>query len=116
MSGDTEALVITLVRAMQQQLIAVDDKLTAYGLELQDHMKSEPQEVADIMDAKMKSAFPNGDLDGHRVAHEAAIKAALDRADYWHKMLFEVTKYGLFGVQGWLTYVAWTSFLQGPHK
>ena len=109
MSNDTEALVVTLVRSMQQQLIALDDKLTA-------HMMSEPEEVAQVIEARMKSAFPNGDLDGHRVAHEAAIQAALDRAEFWKKLLFEVTKYGVFGVVGWLAYVVWQAFLQGPNK
>ena len=109
MSNDTEELVVTLVKTALVQLSEMRSELHA-------HMKSEPQEVADIMDEKMRSAFPNGDLAGHRVAHEAAIQAALDRAEFWRKMSFEITKYGLFGVLGWLAYVAWQAFLQGPHK
>ena len=61
-------------------------------------------------------AFPEGDADGHKKAHEAQMAAVEARAEFWKKMLFEVTKYGVLGVLGWLAVKIWLAFLDGPTR
>lgn len=70
----------------------------------------------DELKAVVTSAFPEGDADGHRRHHEAVIKAAEERADFWKTMRKELGKYGLVGFTGWAAYALWQSFLQGPHR
>lgn len=38
------------------------------------------------------SAFPNGDMEGHRRSHEARIKEAEERAEFWSTMRKEAGK------------------------
>lgn len=104
-----DSLVIELMREIHTDVKALDKKLT-------DHIAEETEEFKVLIGTAFSSAFPAGDAEGHRRVHEADIQRAIDRAEFWKKMLFEVTKYGLFGVLGWLSYVAWTAFLHGPQK
>ncbi len=104
---------IELVKEVHADVIRMRGELSA-------HIEHEPDMVRELVEhavsKSMERAFPDGDPDGHRRAHEAAIAQAEARAAFWQKMLFEVTKYGLFGLLGWLAYHAWVAFLQGPHK
>lgn len=45
---------------------------------------------------EMKSAFPNGDLDGHRRAHEAMIKAAEAQERFWQDVKLDFVKKGVW--------------------
>lgn len=78
--------------------------------DLRTHTEGEEGRLATIMDR----AFPGGDPVGHRAAHEAQMKAVLDRAAFWSKMRFEITKYGLLGFLGWGVFALWLAFLKGP--
>jgi hypothetical protein len=64
----------------------------------------------------MADAFPEADPVGHRKHHEAVIKAAEDRAAFWAKMRFELTRWGLIGFVAWAGTQLWQAALQGPHK
>lgn len=65
---------------------------------------------------RFSKAFPNDDPDGHRRFHEAEIRRAEARAEFWEKMRFEVVKWGLFGFLGWAAYQLWIAFIHGPQK
>ena len=82
--------------------------------ELATHISNEPEDWAKVIKKISESAFPDGDADGHRKAHEAQMNAIMNRAEFWRKMAFEITKYGLIGVIGWLAFHAWLAFLRGP--
>ncbi len=107
-------------RALIELVKEVHDDVIKMRGELSAHIAQEPEVtkamIIEVVERSMSRAFPDGDPDGHRRAHEAAIAQAEARAAFWQKMLFEVTKYGLFGLLGWLAYHAWVAFLQGPHK
>ena len=49
----------------------------------------------------LDDAFPDGDADGHRRYHQAQIIALENRAEFWKKMQYEITKWGLIGFIGW---------------
>jgi len=59
-------------------------------------------------------AFPNEDPDGHRLAHEEMIATIRARREFWQKLVFEITKYGLLGALGWAAIALWGAFLKGP--
>jgi hypothetical protein len=103
----------TAVLILVQQ---VHDDVQAMKKRLDEHMKDETLELAEAVATLMVKAFPEGDPLGHRVKHEADIQAAKDRAEFWKKLLFEISKWGIAGVLGWLAYAAWTAFLLGPRK
>ncbi len=46
---------------------------------------------------KVKTAFPNGDLDGHRKAHEKMIKDIEDRKNFFRDLVKDSLKYALHG-------------------
>jgi hypothetical protein len=56
------------------------------------------------------------DTSGHRSYHEALIEQAKNRTDFWRKMTFELTKYGLIGFAVWAAIQLWAAFVKGPVK
>ena len=102
----SDALLV-LVQSIHKDLKSLDRKLTA-------HIETEPAEWAAQLESLIGKAFPNGDADGHREAHEAQMTAIRDRAAFWKAMLLEVSKWGVLGVLGWMAYHLWAAFIQGP--
>jgi hypothetical protein len=80
------------------------------------HIQTEPEEWAAALRSLMNDAFPEGDADGHRMAHEAQMREIENRAAFWEKMRFEIMKWGLIGFLGWAAVQLWLSFLHGPGK
>ncbi len=72
---------------------------------------SDPEALCRILDA-----FPNRDIEGHRLYHESIISRNRDIGEFFKKLTFELAKWGLIGLISFLIYAAWTKFLQGPFK
>lgn len=87
-----------------------------FSKRLDEQRHSEALALAEAVSTLMIRSFPEGDADGHKKIHEAQIQAVEARAEFWKKMLFEVSKYGLIGVIGWLALKVWVAFLAGPSK
>lgn len=92
----------------------VHEKIDRMELALNQHMTDEPVKIAEEIKELMDKAFPYGDPNGHRAHHEALILKAEQRAEFWKKMTFEISKWGLFGFMGWAAVALWKSFLMGP--
>jgi hypothetical protein len=107
---------MSLLQTIHLDLQEVKAEQKKQGQTLADHINTEPQEWSYLMRETLGCAFPAGDADGHRRYHEETISALEARSKFWKQMLFEVTKYGLFGVLGWLAYTVWVAFLHGPSK
>lgn len=45
-----------------------------------------------------RSAFPNGDIAGHRHAHEAMIEAAQEQAKFWRELKTDLAKKSAWGI------------------
>ena len=99
--------VLILVQQVHEKVHEMDHRLTQ-------HMNEETIELAEEINRLMCRAFPGSDPDGHRAAHEAQMKAITDRAEFWKKMLFELSKFGLIGFLGWAALALWKNFIQGP--
>ncbi len=106
--------------ALKDLVKQVHDDVLTMRAELSAHVADEPRRLADAVEAavsrSLERAFPAGDADGHKRYHEATIAKLEARAAFWKKMAFEVSKYGLLGLLGWLAVTAWTAFLHGPGK
>lgn len=106
-----DAMVLKIVGSIQ-------DEVASLRRELSDHIKGEPESIASAVAAGvagvLRDAFPDGDAGGHRKAHEAQIEAINTRTQLLKELTKELVKWGLFGVLGWLVYVVWHAFLQGP--
>ena len=105
---DTAALLVLVTQ--------VHADVQTFGKQLQDQRKDEALALAEAVATLMVKSFPEGDAEGHRKMHEAEMKAVEARAEFWKKLLFEITKYGLIGVVGWLVLKIWTAFLAGPGR
>lgn len=110
------SVLLALVQTVHDDVKAMHTNITALDLRLTKHMTEETMELAREISKSMADAFPEGDPAGHRKHHEAVIAKAEARAKFWQKMLYEITKYGLFGFISWLAVTAWSGFLQGLHK
>lgn len=58
--------------------------------------------------------FPENDPLAHREFHAEYARRMKEKADFWRKLSFELSKYGLIGFLGWTAYALWKAFLQGP--
>jgi len=79
----------------------VHDKIEAMDVKLTRHIHDETLTLAEEIAHLMNKSFPQGDPEGHRAYHEASIKRAEANADFWEKMRFEISKWGLIGFTGW---------------
>lgn len=109
-------ILMSLLQTIHTDIMEVKAEQKKQGQTLTDHIATEPDEWAELLRETLGCAFPAGDAEGHRRYHEETIAALESRSKFWKQMLFEVTKYGLFGVLGWLAYTAWAAFLHGPGK
>lgn len=75
----------------------------------------EALEMTKGLSEEFRGAFPSGDPEAHREYHEALIGEARQRKEFWNKLVFELTKWGLIGFLGWLVIQVWTGALKGPH-
>lgn len=98
---------INLITEIHKDVKSLDARLSA-------HMCSETSDLANEVAKLMTAAFPEGDPATHRQRHEAEIRRIEARAAFWEKMRFEITRWGLIGVIGWLVVVGWRAFLKGP--
>lgn len=93
-SGSLEAI-LALLHAQREDTVAIREALT-------NHAESEAKALQEAINSLTESAFPDGDALGHREYHLAMMEAAKNRAEFWRKLLFELTKWGLLGFLGWL--------------
>lgn len=61
-----------------------------------------------------KEAFPEGDVQAHRKAHEHWIEKDKADKEFWLKLKLEVVKWGAVALIGWVGIALWTAFIQGP--
>jgi hypothetical protein len=61
-----------------------------------------------------KTAFPEGDAESHRRAHEAWIEKEKSEREFWLKTKQHVTQWGIVVVLGWAGLILWAGFLKGP--
>jgi hypothetical protein len=107
---------MSLLQTIHADVQEVKEEQKKQGETLNAHIATEPEDWAELLKETLSCAFPAGDAEGHRRYHEETIAALEARVKFWKQMLFEVTKYGLFGVVGWLAYTVWVAFLNGPQK
>jgi hypothetical protein len=88
-------------------LQVVHDKIESMDEKLSNHINDEPLTLAEEIAKLMNKSFPQGDPEGHRAYHEASIKAAGDRAEFWKQMRMEISKWGLIGMLGWGITLIW---------
>jgi hypothetical protein len=95
----TDEEIVALMRAMFVEIRGMRQ-------ELHGHIQDESM--------VLKHAFPNGDPDGHRAAHDAWIRKAESQAKFWQELKSSVFSWGALGVLGFLAIAAWKYALEGP--
>lgn len=114
-NADHHPLNLLLTR-VGEDVTALGHDVKAFAKKLDEQRHDEALALAEAVAALMIKSFPEGDADGHRKAHEAQMRAIEARAEFWKKMLFEISKWGALGVLGWLCVRVWVAFLAGPTK
>lgn len=100
--------------SMMNMVMRVHDMVSTIDTKLSQHITTEAESLASNLKTLMDSAFPEGDAAGHRRVHEADILRVEASAQFWQKMKFEITRYGLLGFLAWSMYYLWKAFLKGP--
>lgn len=99
---------------MLQLITEIHKGQQALHAQLAEHMIDVKVGLAAAITKLMTESFPEGDPSAHRKLHEEANAAAKAKTAFWQKLLFEITKYGLIGLIGWVAITAWQAFLHGP--
>lgn len=80
---------------------------------MEDHRAHERITLLELAFPKNEDGLP--DFAGHCSAHEQFIAESRARTEFWNKLRFELVKWGLLGLLGWLLVkVVWPAFLRGP--
>ena len=118
MSGDTEQAMEMFDRRKSDPLMALVSEVLSGQQQLHEkmdaHTKTVPQVLQGAIEKLVSEAFPDSDPELHRRIHEADLKKAEARAEFWQKLLLELCKYGLLGFVGWAAIALWKTFLAGP--
>lgn len=61
-----------------------------------------------------KAAFPDGDSEAHRKAHERWIEKDKADREFWTKFKADAIRWALFAAAGWAGIALWGAFLKGP--
>ena len=64
--------------------------------------------------ALFKSAFPDGNGEAHRLAHEKWIKKAEQEEEFWMDVKKKVVGWAAVAIIGWVGIAIWAAFLRGP--
>ena len=104
------------VQRVNESVIDVDSILRSHMNDHESHQKTLENIVGSIRleIAHALRGFPNDDPQSHREYHEAKITEIKNRAEFWKKMTFELSKAGLLGFLVWAGYAMWNAFLHGP--
>jgi hypothetical protein len=94
----------------------VHEDVRGINKRLSEHMHDETLALAEAVVALTLKAFPEGDPDGHKAYHEAQMKASEDKAAFWAKMRFELSRAGLLGFLAWAGIQLWNGVLAGTNK
>lgn len=117
---DTRAAVEEHKKEMQQQFKEMREELDNHAHRVEKLSEStlsviEKQNalIKELKDAFVK-AFPEGDAESHRKAHEEWIEK--DRADkeFWIKLKQNTINWVVIAILSWVGLVLWGAFIQGP--
>lgn len=106
-----DSVVLVLVQAIHDDVKRIDAQLTAHISEEEDLLRDHTENLK-----KLHTAFPQDDVEGHRLYHASIIERNQWVAGLCKDITKEIAKYGLIGFLVWLGYQAWLGFLAGPHK
>lgn len=70
----------------------------------------------DELTSLIKSAVPNGDIEGHRKAHESLIKTATRWEDFQFKLFTGIVEKGGWAVVLGVAYAVWSWIKEQVHK
>lgn len=117
---DTRVAVEEHKKEMQQQFAAMRKELDAHASRVEKLSEStltviEKQNVLirDIKEAFTK-AFPEGDAESHRKAHEAWIEKDKADQEFWLKLKQNTINWIVIAILSWVGLVVWGAFVQGP--
>ena len=117
---DTRAAVEEHKKEMQQQFKEMREELDNHAHRLEklsestlSMLQKQNALIKELKDAFVK-AFPEGDVESHRKAHEEWIEK--DRADkeFWIKLKQNTINWVVIAILSWVGLVLWGAFIQGP--
>lgn len=82
-------------------LQALRDDLRLFNGLLNDFNKTMQSIRSEVLAAYPLNSDGKPDIAGHRSYHESLIDQAKARTEFWRKLLFEITKWGLIGFIAW---------------
>lgn len=72
------------------------------------------KKMAQDIQKLVTSAFPGGDADSHRRAHEAWIRKTEKEEEFWMHLKKQVVGWGATAAIAWAALLLWGGFLKGP--
>lgn len=117
---DTRVAVEEHKREMQQQFKEMKEELDNHAHRVEKLSEStltviEKQNalIRDIKEA-FTQAFPEGDAESHRRAHEAWLDKDKADKEFWIKLKQNTINWVVIAILSWVGLVLWGAFIQGP--
>jgi hypothetical protein len=104
----TDKQIVDLIKEMFVELRQIRDDSKQMRQDLHLHIQDEKSII--------QHAFPDGDAEGHRRAHDAWIKRAESQAKFWETLYTTLRIGGILSVVSFLLLAGWIAFLKGPPK
>jgi hypothetical protein len=92
------------------QMDGVKYDMTRLTEEMQRARQENTRELM-MLNAKIESGFPNGDMIGHRITHEEYIEAAKKRKDATHSVFKKAMEYCVIGILSLVGLAVWQYFV-----
>lgn len=99
---------------------AIEDKVAAHAAASTERHDTLMEKIADNnsalseIHALFHAAFPEGNAEHHRVAHESWIEKDKADKEFWVKLKQHVVNWATVAIIGWGSMAIWIAFLQGP--
>lgn len=90
----------------------LDRHLDAHMVELKSYIRAELGEQREYI----KSAFPEGDVHAHLLAHRGMNKLAADRAERWNKLWDRILVGGGYSLAAAVALALWEAFKDGIRR
>ena len=103
-----------LMNHLSESLSQVHKEIKSLHSAVNYYRATQDEGIERAIDKAMLKAFPQGDAEGHKRAHEAEIKAAEAKEKMYSELRMSVAKWGLAGLLGWAAISLWQAFLLGP--
>jgi len=112
----------TMVLRQEERISQVSNEVKTVSAKIDlmhtEHMDAVTRQnvTIDEIHKMFKAAFPDGNVEEHRLKHISWEKKEQEDRDFWVKLKQNTINWVVIALLSWGGFALWVAFLQGPHK